>query len=231
MMVTQPHQEGPSGSKFCQLVGASSNKSLIGTQQEYRHQLVHHDATNAATKNMTQDAHLKIVFKTGSSKNQKQLAEGCEYVHMVVNASQLTVYHTAGVCWELGDQFIAAHNGKPRWSTKALVCTVHEIELHNALSAWVLPDEFPDKHPREWTKKALITFEEAMEGYMVEVLAASHCLQQQQISYRDAPCLRTWQCKKVESSRNSPTCAWPCTWLKSPKEGCCGPQKRKHNTR
>jgi hypothetical protein len=209
MMVTQPPQEGPSGSKSCQLVGASSNKSLIGTQQEYRHQLVHHDAASAATKNMTQDAHLKIVFKTGSSKNQKQLAEGSEYVHMVVNASQLTVYHTAGVRWELGDQFIAAHNGKPRWSTKALVHTVREIKLHNAVSSWVLADEFPDKHPREWTERALITFEEAMEGYMVEVLAASHCLQQQQISCRDSTCLLKWQGKKVRYSRNSPTCAWP----------------------
>jgi hypothetical protein len=32
-------------------------------------------------------------------------------------------------------------------------------------------DEISDKHPREWTKQALITLEEATEAYMVEVTA------------------------------------------------------------
>jgi len=35
--------------------------------------------------------------------------------------------------------------------------------------------EYPDKHPHEWTKEASITFEEAMEGCMVEVIAEFHC--------------------------------------------------------
>ena len=34
-------------------------------------------------------------------------------------------------------------------------------------------DKFPDKRPREWTKQALMTLEEATESYMVEVIAAA----------------------------------------------------------
>jgi cobyrinic acid a,c-diamide synthase len=53
-------------------VGATSNTGLIGTKEERRHKLIHRDAANAATQHMTLDAHLKIVRKTGSSKNKKQ---------------------------------------------------------------------------------------------------------------------------------------------------------------
>jgi len=73
------------------LAGATSNTELLGTQQEHRHKLVHRDAANGATKHMTQDAHLMIVRKTGSSKNKKQHAVGCEYILIVANGSQLTV--------------------------------------------------------------------------------------------------------------------------------------------
>jgi len=52
----------------------------MSTQQECRQQLVHHNAAKAATKNMTQDAHLKIVRKTGSSKNMKQHATGFNHL-------------------------------------------------------------------------------------------------------------------------------------------------------
>jgi hypothetical protein len=90
-MDTQPPQPGRSRSKSGGLAGASSNTSLIGTQQERRHQLVYREAADAATKHMTQEAHLKIVRKTGSSTNQKQHAVGCEYHHTVVNSHQLTV--------------------------------------------------------------------------------------------------------------------------------------------
>ena len=64
---------------------------LPGTQQERRHKLDHRDAANAATKHMTQDAHLKIVRKTGSRKNNKQHAVGGEYIHIEGKGSQLTV--------------------------------------------------------------------------------------------------------------------------------------------
>jgi len=64
------------------LAGATSNTEILGTQQERRHKLVHCDAANAATKHMTQDAHLKIVRKTGRRKNKKQDAVGCEFIHI-----------------------------------------------------------------------------------------------------------------------------------------------------
>jgi len=53
--------------------------------------LVHRDTANAATKHMTQDAHLKVVRKTGSSKNKKHHAVGCEYIHIEVNGRQLPI--------------------------------------------------------------------------------------------------------------------------------------------
>jgi len=70
---------------------------------------------------------------------------------------------------------IAAHNGKPRWSTKAFVRTVREIEHHDVVSSKIFADEFPEKHPREWTKQPLNTLEEATAAYMAEVTAEFHC--------------------------------------------------------
>jgi hypothetical protein len=64
------------------LAGATSNTEHLGIQQERGQKLVHRDAANVATKHMTQDAHLKIIRKTGSSKNKKQHAVGCEYILM-----------------------------------------------------------------------------------------------------------------------------------------------------
>jgi len=49
------------------------------------------------------------------------------------------------------------------------------MEHHDVVSSEMFLDEFPDKHPREWTKQALITPEEAIEAYMVEVTAEFHC--------------------------------------------------------
>ena len=80
-----------------------------------------------------------------------------------------------GVCREQRNEFIAARNGKPPWSTKAFVRTVREIEHHDVVSSGIFADEFPDKRPHEWTKQALITLEEATEAYMVEVTAKFHC--------------------------------------------------------
>jgi len=75
---------------------------------------------------------------------------------------------------ELRDQFISAHNGKPPWSNKAFLCTVREIEHHEVVRLGIFTNEFHDKCPREWTKHASITLEEATEAYMVEVIAESH---------------------------------------------------------
>jgi len=80
----------------------------------------------------------------------------------------------AGVRRELRDQFIAARNGKPPRSTKAFVRIVRVIERHNVVSSGIFADEFGDQCPRKWTKQALKILEEAMELYMVEVIAESH---------------------------------------------------------
>jgi len=90
-MDAQPPPPGESGSNHGRLAGATSNTDNLGIQQERRHKLVHHDAANAATKHMTQDAHLKIVRKTGSRKNKKQHAFGCDYIHFEVKGGELTV--------------------------------------------------------------------------------------------------------------------------------------------
>jgi hypothetical protein len=72
---------------------------------------------------------------------------------------------------ELGNEFIAAPNGKSPWSINAFVRTVRDIEHHDVLSSRIFSDRFPDKYPGEWIKQALITLEEATEAYMVEVTA------------------------------------------------------------
>jgi len=124
---------------------------------------------------MTQEAHLKIVHNTASSKNTKQYAVGCKYIHTKVNGRPLTISRTAGVHRELHDQFITSHNGKSPCSTKAFVRTVCKIDHHDIVSSLIFADKFPDNHPREWTKHVLITIEEAMKAYMAEVIVKSHC--------------------------------------------------------
>jgi len=90
-MDPQPPLPGESGSISGQLAGATSHTHILGTQQERRHKFVHRDATNAATKHMTQDAHLKIIRKAGSRKNKKHHALGCEYIHIEAKGGQITV--------------------------------------------------------------------------------------------------------------------------------------------
>jgi hypothetical protein len=65
--------------------------TMIGTQQECRQQLVNRDAADAAIRNLTQDAYLKLVRNSTSSKNKQQHAVGCKYMHIVVNGHQLTI--------------------------------------------------------------------------------------------------------------------------------------------
>jgi len=89
-MDTQPPPAGESGSNTGRLAGTTSDTELLGTQQERRQKLVHRNAANVATKHMTQDAHLKIVRKPGSSKNKKQHAVGCKYILIVANGGPLT---------------------------------------------------------------------------------------------------------------------------------------------
>jgi hypothetical protein len=151
-MGKQSPLKGKCGSNTGRLAGATTNTAILGTQQEHRHKLVHRDTPNTATKHMTQDAHLKIVCKTGSSKNQKQHAVECEYIHIEANGRQSIVQRKAGACRAPVNKIIAARNGKPRWSTMAFVCTVCEIKHHNVVSAGIFADEFSDKSPHKWAE-------------------------------------------------------------------------------
>jgi hypothetical protein len=72
-------------------VGATSNTEILGTQPERRHKLFHRDAANVASKHMTQDAHLKVIRKTGSSKKKTQHVFGCDYSLIEANGDQSTL--------------------------------------------------------------------------------------------------------------------------------------------
>jgi len=84
-------QPGAVEAELSGTTGTSNNAPPIGTQQQRRHQWGHRDAAIVATENMSQDAHFKIVCKTGRSKNKKQHAIGCESIHSDVDNGQLTV--------------------------------------------------------------------------------------------------------------------------------------------
>jgi len=71
--------------------GSSNNAPPGETQQQCSYQLVHRKAAILTTENMTQDSHLKMVRKSGSSKNKKQHVIGCESIHIDVDDSQPTV--------------------------------------------------------------------------------------------------------------------------------------------
>jgi hypothetical protein len=88
-MDKQSPLQGKSGSNTGRLAGATTNTAILSRQQEHRHKLVHRNTPNTATKHMTQDAHLKIVCKTGSSKNKKQYAVECEFILIEANDSKL----------------------------------------------------------------------------------------------------------------------------------------------
>jgi len=79
IMAQQTPQQVEYGTELSRTMGASSNVPLAETQLQRRHHLAHCKAASAATEYMTLDGQLRIVCKTGSSKNKKQLAIGCEY--------------------------------------------------------------------------------------------------------------------------------------------------------
>jgi len=169
-MDPQTPQQGASGPESSRTTGALTKAPPTDTPQQLRHQWVHRDAANAATSIIPLDAHINILPTTRSSKNMKQHAIGCDWIHIRVDSHWLPIYCTAGVHRELRDQCIAACNGKPPCSTNAFVNTVLEIEHHDMVSCGILVDKFHDKRPPEWTNQALMTLEEATEAYMVEVI-------------------------------------------------------------
>jgi hypothetical protein len=60
-------------------------------------------------------------------------------------------------------------HGRPRHLSA--VCKMKQREV---VSYVILAEEYRAKYPQEWSKLASITSEEAMEVYMVEVVAKSH---------------------------------------------------------
>jgi len=84
-------QPGAIEAKSSRTTGSSNIAPSGETQQQRRHQLVHHNAAIVATGNMTQDAHLNIVHKTGGSQNMKQQAIGGGSIHIDADNGQLTV--------------------------------------------------------------------------------------------------------------------------------------------
>jgi len=92
---------------------------------------------------------------------------------MGIEGGQRLIYCTAGVRRDLHNQFIAARNGKPPFSTKAFVCTVRKINHHDVVSSWIFADKLLDRGPQVWTKQAGKTLEEAPESDMVEVIVAA----------------------------------------------------------
>jgi len=82
---------GTIGAESSRMTGASHTEPLGETQQQCRHQLVHRDAAIVANKNMTQDAHLKKVPKTGIKRNKKQHGIGCESIHICGDGGQLRI--------------------------------------------------------------------------------------------------------------------------------------------
>jgi uncharacterized protein YlbG (UPF0298 family) len=64
---------------------------ILHTQQKRRYKLVYCDSANAATNHITQDAYLKIVRKTESSKNKKGHAVGCGYINIEAKGGQIIV--------------------------------------------------------------------------------------------------------------------------------------------
>jgi len=146
-MAPQKPQPAARGSESSQTTGALSNAPPAEMQQQCRHNVVHSNAANAATENIPLDALLPIICKTQRSKKKKQHAIRCEYIHIMVHGSQLTLQLKAGIHRELLDQFISACNGKPPWLTKVCVRTVREIEQHVVVSPGILVDKFHDKSP------------------------------------------------------------------------------------
>jgi len=84
-------QQGAIEAESSEMTGTSHNAPPGETQQQRRHPLVHRDAAIVATENITQEAYLEILRKTGSYKKKKQHAIGCESIHIDVDDVQSTV--------------------------------------------------------------------------------------------------------------------------------------------
>jgi len=91
IMAPETPQQGESGAESSRTIGASSNTPPAETQLQLRNHWVHCDTANEDTKNLTLDALLKIVRKTGSSKNTKQHVMRYKCSRIVVHSHQLMI--------------------------------------------------------------------------------------------------------------------------------------------
>jgi len=82
VLATQISQTAVIGSESSQITGASSHASSAETQQQHRHQFVHHNTAIAATENMTHNTHVKMVSYNGHRKMNKQHAIRCELLQI-----------------------------------------------------------------------------------------------------------------------------------------------------
>jgi len=92
---------------------------------------------------------------------------------MVLEGGQAIMRYTASVRTELHDQFIAARNGQPPWSTNSFIRSVRNTEHHYVISSGIFANVFRNTGPWVLMKQASKTIDEAIESYMVEVIAES----------------------------------------------------------
>jgi len=88
IMAPRAPQQGESGTESSSTMAVSSDTQPAETQLQRRHHLAHHDAANAATKNLTLHTQFKIVRKTTIRKNTKQHAIGCMCSRVEVHGRQ-----------------------------------------------------------------------------------------------------------------------------------------------
>jgi len=91
IMAPQPPQQGEGGTESSRKTAMSSDTPPAETQLQRRHHIVHRDAANAAPDNVTLDALLTVVRKTGSRKNTKQHAIRCKCNRIGVDSRQLMI--------------------------------------------------------------------------------------------------------------------------------------------
>jgi hypothetical protein len=178
-------------------------------------------------KNMTLDTHLKMELRTGSRKNMKHHAIGCEWIHIKVDGSHLPIGCTAGICKDFGDQSIATSNGNPVWPTLYSLSTCLRIEHYDVVCSGIGVYQCCNKCPWGSIKHSLKTVQNGSEKYMGVIIPESSISKQQPLSCRISTCLIPWHGNEVRYSKNSPTCSMYGLWPKWPKVGFRTPQWRK----
>ena len=91
IMAQQAPQQGESWTESSRTIAFSSDTPPGETKLQRSKQVVHRDARNAATEDMTLDAQLKIVPKTARSRIWKQHAMGCKCSLIEVHSCQLMI--------------------------------------------------------------------------------------------------------------------------------------------